>query len=166
MNFDVICFFLANFDQFISFLQILMWSLSSCKFWLDLFFCVRFLARSVTISCYFVFCCVFCWKSFHFILCKFHSSLWIVWCTNKMTVDEYFVNLVKIIDENSLQSINRSWLTEYLLRVLIDWFDVSDTTNEIDKFNFQQNLLHALAVYYMILHLFCLCLFCLCLFCL
>ena len=54
---------------------------------------------------------------------------------NRMTVDEYFVNLVKIIDENSSQSI-RFQLFENLLRILIDQYDVSDTTNRIDEFNF------------------------------
>ena len=56
-------------------------------------------------------------------------------CTNRITVDEYFVNLVKIIDENSSQSA-RFQLFENLLRILIDQYDVSDTTNRIDEFNF------------------------------
>ena len=88
-------------------------------------------------SRYFSFCHIFCWKSLHFILCKFHSSLQIVWCTNRMTVDEYFVNLVKIIDGNLSQSV-RSWLFKNSLRALINQFDVSGTTNRISKSNFWQ----------------------------
>ena len=49
-------------------------------------------------------------------------------CMNRMIVDEYFVNLAKIIDGNLPQSA-RSQLPENLLRALISQFDVPGTTN-------------------------------------
>ena len=55
---------------------------------------------------------------------------------NKTIIDEYFVNLVKIIDENLSQSV-RFQLFKNLLRVLIDQYDVFDTTNRIDESNSQ-----------------------------
>ena len=46
---------------------------------------------------------------------------------NRMTVDECFVNLVKIIGGNLLQSI---------IKALIDQFDVPGMANETGKSNF------------------------------
>src|SRR5438034_3732090 len=51
-------------------------------------------------------------------------------------IDEYFVNLAKIIGGNSPQSIHRSQLAEYLPRALIDWFDVPGTTNGTSESKF------------------------------
>ena len=55
---------------------------------------------------------------------------------NKMTVDEYFVNLVKIIDGNLSQSA-RFQLLKNLLKALIDQYNVFDTTNRTDESNSQ-----------------------------
>ena len=90
---------------------------------------------------------MFCWEISSFLLCKSHSTLQITWCSNRMTVDEFLVNLVKITDENSSNLINQQSLkllrmTEFWLIHDRDWssFKLEQRHNSTDlpAFSFQQ----------------------------
>ena len=58
-------------------------------------------------------CTVFCWEISSF------YTLQIMWHSNRMTVDEFLVNLVKIINENSSNLINQQF--SKLLRTAELW---------------------------------------------
>ena len=81
------------------FLRTLSWSISVCQD-SDQIWHYKLL---------FYFVLYFVEKSLQFILCKSHFTLQIVWYSNRTTVDEFLVNLVKIIDENSSNLINQQF---------------------------------------------------------
>ena len=120
------------------FLKTLTWSTSMCQD-SDQIWHYELLFYSV--SC-------FVEKSFQFILCKSHFTLQIMWCSNRTIIDEFLVNLVKIIDENSSNLINQQF--SKLLKTAKFWsihdrdwsfFKLEQRYNSTDlsAFSFQQN---------------------------
>ena len=84
----------------------------SWELWLNLFLCVKILVRSDTMSHYFI--------SYHVLLRNlFVLYIAIIWHSNKTIIDEFLVNLVKIISENSSNLINQ-WFSK-LLRTAELW---------------------------------------------
>ena len=82
------------------------------ELWVNLFLCVKILIRSDTTSYYFVSYCILLRNLFVLYIA-------ITWCLNKMIIDEFLVNLVKIIDENSSNLINQQF--SKLLRMTEFW---------------------------------------------
>ena len=92
-------------------------------------------------------CIMFCWEISSFLLCKSHSTLQIVWCLNRMTVDEFLVNFVKITDENSSNLINQ-WFSKLLRMTELwsihdrDWsslkLEQKHSSTDLSAFSFQQ----------------------------
>jgi len=111
-------FFFVIFDVIFLFLQILTWFISLCQISDQIWYYKS------------LFCFLLCFllKILFIYTCKFHLILQFMQCMNRMT-----------IGRNLPQSV-RFQLSENLLKVLINQFDVSDMTNEISQSNFWQNL--------------------------
>ena len=85
---------------------------SVCKFLLhyfflenfdSIYFCVSKFWSDSALQAVILLCIMFYWEISSF------YTLQIVWCSNKITVNEFLVNLVKIIDENSSNLINQQF---------------------------------------------------------
>ena len=91
--------FLENFDSIYLYVS---------RFWPDL-----------TSWAVILFHIVFCWEISSFLFCKSHSILQITWYLNRTIIDEFLMNLVKIISENLSNLINQQFLK--LLRMTELW---------------------------------------------